>query len=300
MAIDTPAPAFLTTREVAALLRVRERKVYDLAAAGEIPCRRVTGKLLFPRAEIERWLAGSAADGSPAPSDAVERPNVIVGSHDPLLEWALRESGSGLATFFDGSLDGLERLAAGEAIACGTHVLEPEQQDWNLAHVAAAVGNGPFAVIEWAKRRQGLIVAPDKQAELNSIADLPGRRVALRQPKAGARILFEHLLGEAGLTVDRLDVVEPPARTEIDAAAAVASGDADAALGLEAMARQHRLAFRPLTEERYDLVVHRRSYFEPPLQHLFAFCRQSTFAEKAASLGGYDLANHGRVHWNGA
>ena len=48
---DTAAPEFLTTREVAALLRVKERKVYDLAAAGDIPCRRVTGKLLFPKAQ---------------------------------------------------------------------------------------------------------------------------------------------------------------------------------------------------------------------------------------------------------
>ena len=301
MASDTPAPEFLTTREVAALLRVRERKVYDLAAAGEIPCRRVTGKLLFPRAELERWLAGSGEpDASPTPGEAAERPNVIVGSHDPLLEWALRESGSGLATFFDGSLDGLERLAAGEAIACGTHVLEPEGREWNLAHVAAAVGSGSFGVLEWAKRQQGLIVAADAQAELCGIADLPGRRVALRQPKAGARILFEHLLDEAGLAVDRLDVVEPPARTEIDAAAAVASGDADVALGLEAMARQYRLGFRPLIDERYDVVVHRRAFFEPPLQGLFAFCRQPAFAAKAAALGGYDLADHGRVHWNGA
>jgi excisionase family DNA binding protein len=44
---DTTAPEFLTTREVAALLRVKERKVYDLASAGQIPCRRITGKLLF-------------------------------------------------------------------------------------------------------------------------------------------------------------------------------------------------------------------------------------------------------------
>ncbi|HIC80349.1 MAG TPA: DNA-binding protein, partial [Kiloniellaceae bacterium] len=45
------SPAFLTTKEVAELLRVKERKVYDLSAEGEIPCRRVTGKLLFPRLE---------------------------------------------------------------------------------------------------------------------------------------------------------------------------------------------------------------------------------------------------------
>mgnify|MGYP003652046767 FL=1 len=45
-------PSYLTTKEVAELLRVKERKVYDLAGAGEIPHRRITGKLLFPRAEL--------------------------------------------------------------------------------------------------------------------------------------------------------------------------------------------------------------------------------------------------------
>src|SRR3546814_883337 len=104
-------PSFLTTREVAALLRVKERKVYDLAAAGDIPCRRVTGKLLFPRAEIEAWLArgGVGAAGRALPA------NIVAGSHDPLLDWAIRESGSGLAAYFDGSLDGLARMARGEA-----------------------------------------------------------------------------------------------------------------------------------------------------------------------------------------
>ena len=47
----------MTTREVAAYLHVRERKVYDLIRAGEIPCTRVSGKWLFPRTLIDRWLA---------------------------------------------------------------------------------------------------------------------------------------------------------------------------------------------------------------------------------------------------
>ena len=46
---------YLTTRELAELLRLGERKVYDLASSGEIPCVRATGKLLFPRAEITAW-----------------------------------------------------------------------------------------------------------------------------------------------------------------------------------------------------------------------------------------------------
>ena len=47
---------YLTTRELAELLRIKERKVYDLAASGEVPCSRATGKLLFPREAIDAWL----------------------------------------------------------------------------------------------------------------------------------------------------------------------------------------------------------------------------------------------------
>ena len=44
---------FLTTKEVAALLRIKERTVYDLVKEGSIPASRVTGKLLFPRELVE-------------------------------------------------------------------------------------------------------------------------------------------------------------------------------------------------------------------------------------------------------
>ena len=53
---ETGDAELLTTREVAGLLRIKQRKVYDLVASGEIPHVRVTGKLLFPRALLDAWL----------------------------------------------------------------------------------------------------------------------------------------------------------------------------------------------------------------------------------------------------
>jgi excisionase family DNA binding protein len=295
MADSDTSPEFLTTREVAALLRVRERKVYDMAAAGEIPCRRVTGKLLFPRADVETWLAGPSA--APPVRPAV-RPNVIAGSHDPLLDWALREAQTGLATFFDGSLDGLKRLSADEAMACGLHVFEPRHDGWNVDHVSASDAGRSCVLLEWAKRRQGFIVGTGVKDDIHDIGDLRSRRIALRQKTAGSRILFDHLLARSGLTHDDLTVVSATARTETDAATLVASGQADVSLGLEAGARQFNLAFVPLLEERYDLLIDRRSYFEAPLQSLFAFSQSAEFARKAEAMGGYDLSGHGHVHWN--
>jgi excisionase family DNA binding protein len=297
MADSESSPEFLTTREVAALLRVRERKVYEMAAADEIPCRRVTGKLLFPRAAIEAWLAGPSE--APAKADAApSRPNVVAGSHDPLLDWALREAGTGLATFFDGSLDGLRRLSAGEAMACGLHVFEPQNNDWNVGHVSRSEGGRSCVLIEWAKRRQGLILGKKTAGRIAAITDLPGYRVALRQETAGSRMLFDHLIGQSGLESGSLSIAKSTARTETDAADMVASGQADVSLGLETVARQFNLGFVPLMSERYDLLVDRRCYFEPPLQSLFAFSRSPAFSAKAEAMGGYDLAGHGQVHWN--
>ena len=70
----------------------------------------MTGKWLFPRDLIDQWVSSDAriAGAPTAP------PPVIAGSHDPLLEWCINQAQCGLAMLPGGSLDGIERLAAGE------------------------------------------------------------------------------------------------------------------------------------------------------------------------------------------
>ena len=281
-------PAYLTTKEVAELLRVKERKVYDLAAADEIPHRRITGKLLFPSAEIRAWIEGTGAQR------ATERPAVLTGSHDPLLDWALRESGSGLATLLNGSLAGLDSFASGGAALAGLHV--PEADGWNLDTVKGQ-GLDNCVLIAWAQRARGLLLAPGLEREVTGIGDLAGRRVVMRQPGSGAAALFEQLTERAGLGSDAFTPAGGLARTESDAAAAIAAGEADAALGIEAMARQFHLSFLPLMNENFDLLVDRRAYFTDPVQTLLAFARTDAFRDKAAAMGGYDIGALGTVRW---
>ncbi|MFD2741555.1 substrate-binding domain-containing protein [Sulfitobacter aestuarii] len=285
---ETP-PIYLTTREVAELLRVKERKVYDMAAAGEIPHRRITGKLLFPRAEVFAWIEGDGALRPP------RRPALLTGSHDPLLDWALRESGCGLASLLQGSAQGLESFAAGEAALAGLHI-PSSGEGWNIESVAARE-LGHAVLISWARRRRGLVLAPGMDARIKSFADLKGHRVARRQEGAGSAVLFAHLLGEHGLSEGDLSLSGATAHTEHDAAAAVAAGEADAAIGLETLARQFHLPFLPLVDEHFDLLIDRRSYFTEPLQLLLAFARGAQVARKAQAMGGYDIGGLGEVRW---
>ncbi|WP_186397757.1 helix-turn-helix transcriptional regulator [Stappia sp. P2PMeth1] len=284
-------PTYLTTREMADLLRVKERKIYDLAAAGEIPHSRATGKLLFPREVVLAWIENA----SEAPAGDGVRPAVLLGSHDPLLEWALRESGSGLAAFFDGSLDGLDRFDHLEGIAAGLHMVQDE--GWNTDLVARRFRFRPVVLAEWAWRNRGIIVAPGNPLGIAAIADLAGRRVVRRQPQAGSQHLMERLLSQAGIA---LPEGGPMARDEREAALAVLDGRADAAFGLAASARQFRLDFVPVCEERFDVLVSRRDWFEPPFQALIAFSRTPAFAQMAETLGGYRIDGIWTPHFNGA
>lgn len=288
-------PPYLTTRELADLIRVKERKVYDLAAAGEVPHSRATGKLLFPRDAVLAWIdrAGDAAD------EGQERPAVVLGSHDLLLEWALRESGCGLASLFDGSLDGIERLARREGVAAGVHVPDSEDDEWNIGVVASQFAFKSVVLIEWAKRNRGFIVPAGNPARIATVADLAGKRLAQRQQAAGTYVLLQKLVADTGDGLEAAIVNGPTVRDEREAAQAVFGGEADVAFGLESAAHQSRLDFVPVCTERFDLVVLRREYFEPAFQKLLSFARSEAFVNKAEQLGGYDISDLGKVHFNG-
>ncbi|WP_353646154.1 helix-turn-helix transcriptional regulator [Mesorhizobium sp. WSM2239] len=288
---------YLTTSEVAAYLRVKERTVYDLVARKAIPCSRVTGKLIFPRRLIDRWLD---ANVHLVESAVLSPPPIFGGSSDPLLEWALRESHCGLATLFEGSSAGLKRFAEAQAFAVGVHLRNPEDDDFNIAAVRSLAGVHDVLLIEWAEREQGLVVARGNPLNLRQLRDVVDKhaRFVVRQEGAGGHLLFNVLL--AGEQVDSSGLLhsERPALTEADVASAVADGEADCGLAVGSVARRFGLDFVPLQRERFDVACRRRDYFEPPLQKLFEFTRTQAFAEKARQLGHYGVECTGTVRFN--
>lgn len=287
---------FLTTKELADLLRIKERRVYDLAASGDVPCSRATGKLLFPRKAIDQWLIENGSGFSALRRK--ERSMVMVGSHDPLLEWALRESRSGLASLFDCSEDGLERFKEGDAIGAGLHLYVPKGKQWNIPIVAAELDLRRAVLVEWAWRERGFIVAAGNPHSISEIEDLKGLKVAARQKGAGTQALFEHLASEADLSLKDFKLSDPQ-RSEMDAALKVAEGQVDVAFGLETIAQQLNLTFVPVLRERYDLLVCRKGWFDPQFQTLIEFTEEPRFAKRAEELGGYDISSQWHVRFNG-
>ncbi len=286
----------LTTSEAADYLRIGERKLYELVAEGRIPCSKVAGKWLFPRHELDRWVMSGLA--RPPGMIPLEPPPIVGGSQDDLLEWTLRQSGSGLASLTEGTEGGVARLLRGEVAIAAIH-FHGDAADANVAAVAAMPQLYDAVLVGFARREQGLLVPPGNPKALNSLADVvaTGAKTAARQRGAGADMLLTLLLAGIGAKPGDLDRLEPPCLTGPDLAAAVRTGRADCGIATRAAARAAGLDFVPLAWENFDLLMRQRTYFQLSTQALLRFLGEEGFAARATELAGYDPSPAGQIRF---
>ncbi len=286
---------YLNTTEAADYLGIKERKLYELVANGAVPCSKATGKWLFPRAALDRWIeAGLARPQGFAPADP---PPIIGGSNDPLLEWAARRSSCGLALLSIGSEAGLAKLAANEVAIAAIHLhgdAEPDE-DSNLAAVAALPSLWDAVVIAFARREQGLLLPQGNPKGHAALGDAirSGARIGRRQAGAGAELLLQKLLRADGIDPSGIAAAGPYA-TGDDLAFAIAKGEVDCGIATRAVAAARGLDFLPLAWERFDLAMRRRTYFAPGPQAFLAIMRSGEFRKHAEALGGLDVSDGAR------
>ena len=289
----------LTTAEAAAYLRLKERKIYEMVAEGTVPCTKVTGRWLFPKAELDHWLATSVTrpDGLTRPVPAP----IVAGSHDPLLEWALRESGSGLATLAVGSEAGFNRFVTGEVVAASMHMhaLDDIAADANVTSMAQRNDMQDAVMVGFCGREQGFVLASGNPLKLTAIDNIIARRarMAMRPDGAGAQLLLLALLHGAGKPVEALTAAGPVCPTGPDIAQAIRAGRADAGVATRAVANAAGLDFVPIVWEPFDLVMRQRDYFRPALQTLLKFLHSDDLRQRASEMGGYDVSGAGQIRF---
>ena len=284
---------YFTTEELADFLRIKSRKVYDLVSKDLVPHSRVMGKLLFSKIEISNWISGNKSEDIQLKS----MPIVLLGSHDPLLELAVKKSKSGIAMSFDGSTQGLERFKLNEGFVSGLHLYDNEENIWNIPIVKKQLSDKAVVLIEWAKRERGLIFKENNNIKNISIENYKGKRLVRRQIGSGSEIYLQYILRTYNLSHDDFKRTEI-AYSENDAVHLVLSDKADVTLGLKSEAKKYQLGFCPIITERFDLVVDRKFWFEKPFQDLLNFCKTSDFKEIASNLDGYNIIDLGKVHFN--
>jgi putative molybdopterin biosynthesis protein len=182
----------------------------------------------------------------------------------------------------------------------GFHTLErPGNKSLAAQTYRRLLKPGLHKLIGFAHRTQGLIVAKNNPLGIACLADLkrPGVRYVNRAEGAGTRVLLGELLAGAGLRPSDLQGYERQEPSHTAVAQAIASGAADAGLGIEAAAREKGLDFMPLVQERYHLVCLKSELPTPQVQALLAELQSRAWQTTLATLPGYsgEMAQSGQV-----
>ncbi len=194
------------------------------------------------------------------------------------------------------SLQALQAVGRGEAHLAGSHLLDPETGVYNAPFARTWVG--PDArLITFAVWEQGLMLAPGNPHGVQHVGELarPGLRIANREAGSGARALLDAELTRSGLAPNTLAGYTTVVQSHLAAAEAVAAGLADAAVGVRAAAQALGLAFVPLAQERYDLVIPGRFFEFAPVQALLETLTSPLFRLEVEALGGYDVSPMGEL-----
>jgi putative molybdopterin biosynthesis protein len=291
--LEVPVREYLNTREVAGYLKLNEKKIYALVAAGQLPAARVSGKWLFPRDLVDRWVEENTFYPSSGVMGAMLDELVVMQGSD---DWLLSTCVDGLAARPDdfqvveasvGSLAGLAAVDRGVAHIAGCHVQTPEI-------VSAIARKGGGYRIHLFSRTQGLLLDHQRHPKVSGMADVArdGLRFADRQESSGTWQLARRMLAKEGRRGDELVTVGPYS-SHLEVALAIRRGLADVGLGSRIAAELCGLDFAPLMDEAFQLVL--------PIAYA-SHARMARFLDATLDslrahrdTPGYDLTHVGRM-----
>jgi len=225
----------------------------------------------------------------------------VQASHDlalPLLKDRLLACAVHLDLQYCGSLDALAGLSAGRCLLAGFHVGDEHGAGSLTAKsFKRHLVPGRHKLIDFAGRRQGLMLAPGNPRSINGLADLTrgGLRFINRQRGSGTRVEIEQLFAAQGIDRTSVTGFDDEESTHLAVAAAVAAGAADAGFGIEAAALRYGLDFLPLMNERYYLACLKETLELPAVKTLLGVLSGAAWRTEALALPGYTLNDPGAV-----
>ena len=238
------------------------------------------------------------------PADELRRGLVVIGSHDPLLDelsdlLRMKYDDVSVGSAHVGSMGGLMAVRRGEAHLAGTHLLDEATGEYNILFIKRYFPKGGVRLIECVKRSQGLILQKGNPKNINGIIDVAkkGMRYVNRQKGSGTRILFDFLCKQNNIDTEKIYGYNREEYTHTSVATLIKEDSADMGMGIYSAAKLYGLDFFHICDEQYDLLIPDHAWDTPMVQRLLDVLKSDEFHDRLNVLGGYTLADPGRIKY---
>lgn len=294
---DLSSSAFLTVPQLADLLHVNEKKIYQLAGVGEIPGTKVTGKWIFPRRLIEDWLLENSHGG------VMHDRLLIAGSDDQFVHQVCNKAAldwqqNALVSYSPcGTRHGLRMLDTGRIDACFINWGASEASTRRHMGLLRCYRNHQsWVIVRCLQRNQGVITSQSLHDTLDESPPVALHRLimdadlrwAMRQDDSGSKRLLEDMCAMEGKCITTLRI-STRCNSERSAAAAVNRGNADLCCGVQSTAFDFALPYLPVADVSLDLVMTRKTYFRTLAQDFITRMQDAEAHAMVETLGGYTL-----------
>jgi putative molybdopterin biosynthesis protein len=293
----------LTAKEAADFLKINEKKVYSLAQGGKLPGTKITGKWIFPKAELETFLKSKAKESvrkSFFESVINKKVVLICGSDDPIMSMAQglfhkKHPEFNLFSSSVGSGEGLKLLKDGFCHIALSHLFDHISGDFNFPFIAPVFDNpDSLVVINLFYRNIGFASKVDSVTSFHDIIS-QGLRFINRQKYSGIRTLTDHLLEAEKVDPKNIRGYENEVYTHHDVTRHIVKGNADVGIATESVARYANLNFAKIFEERFDMVTYKDMFFDQNIQVFAEFLRSEEFSALLSTMTGYNSRDTGKV-----
>ena len=234
--------------------------------------------------------------------DRLKNTLVVIGSHDPLLDelanmMHLENPEVYMSSAHVGSMGGIMAIRRGEAHAAGCHLLDTETGEYNRAFIKKYFPMGGVKLLRCVGRQQGLMLQKGNPMKIEGFKDVAnyGVRYVNRQKGSGTRILTDYLCKKEGIAPEKIYGYDREELTHTSVAAQIASGSADAGMGIYSAAKLYDLDFLPVCIEEYDLLIPDHAWDSPMVRQLISTLKSPAFREKIENMGGYTLDRPGEI-----
>jgi len=287
------------------MLNVSKNTIYNMIKKGELKSYNVGRKVRFTESYVKAFMnqsqAGSDGQKSALPDGVQTNNGFVICGQDIILDVLsnrMRSYGIPAMRAFIGSYDGLMLLYKNKVNVASSHLWDSETDEYNIPYIKRLLPGTPALVIHLTYRMQGLYVRKGNPKNIKGWEDFRRDDITMinREYGAGSRVLLDENLKLLDILGSSIKGYATEGQTHLAVASSVSGGEADAAVGIEKIARQvDNIDFIPLKKERYDLVVKKEHIDSHEIRTMMNIINSAAFKQEFANIGGYDTSGIGKI-----